>query len=113
MISFPLPGAAEKRDWTWVDSLEVMDRVEGGSCRVRDLSGERIHLLPRLALTLRAYLRSVIGSIRSGSLPGAMLLVPLQSASRYYRPSCTLPHTYHHGASAHFPPPGPCCLSSW
>jgi hypothetical protein len=76
-------GAAEKRDWAWVDALELIERlVDGGSCRVRARDGQRLILLPRLGVTLRSYLRYLLMCIESRTPSADILVVPLQTASR-------------------------------
>ncbi len=81
--SHSLAGAAEKRDWAWVDASELVERVvEGGSCRVRSKDGQRLILLPRLGVTLRTYLQHILMCIQSKTPCNDILLVPLGTASR-------------------------------
>ena len=67
-----LPGAArdsdscrcaEKRDWAWVDAQVLVDSLSKGRCRAIDQEGQPLHLLPRLAVTLRAYLPFMIAHL--------------------------------------------------
>ena len=67
-----LPGAArdsdscrcaEKRDWAWVDAQVLVDSLSKGRCRAIDQEGQPLHLLPRLAVTLRAYLPFIIAHL--------------------------------------------------
>ena len=56
--------SAEKRDWTWVDGEVLVESLSKGCCSSVDEQGRRLHLLPRLAVTLRAHLRYMLTHLR-------------------------------------------------
>ena len=66
--------AAEKRDWTWVDAGVLADSMLQGQCRTKDQEGQTLHLLPRLAVSLRTNLRFMLSHMRSAQpRPDALL----------------------------------------
>lgn len=76
--------AAEKRDWTWVDAPALLSAVEGGQCWVLDQHGQRLHLLPRLAVTLRSFATLMLDHIACDSCETCrpLLRVPLDEEGR-------------------------------